>query len=521
MFERAPAPTPESQTARPAGVWSFVDPRTVSVAVIFLAVLIRVFAPLDADIDWLMSVCRAVLSGKRLYVDIVETNPPMAIFIYMPAAVIEKLTHLPAEAVFTAMMLVGGSGAAWVLSICARRAGETTAWLLPVMLMVLLVAPLEAFGQREHVALLLLTPILGVAMLRMARQTVPVWLILIAGLGAGMAPMIKPFFVYGIVAVYGILAVRRRNLRLLLCPEALLAASLTVLYAVWVWREIPVYLHNIVPMLYDIYAPMRLSFFAPGISVKVMMWLLSIACLYAACGKRVFDPAPLVLMTASAGFVVSFVEQGRGWPYHAMMFILPTLLAVLLCTETGFTRPNDQRGERRLLASLAALVLATSPLGYFLLFGYLGGGVVPAIRAAVKHPSVMSITFDQRPGHPITTEVHGTWVGTYSSRWITLNARYLLQIETDPAKRARLENWLRVDRRAVNHDLTKRPDIVLVGLGPFDWPGWIAADPQTKALMADYVPLATDRLSPTQRKINEGVTAYIRKDLRPAPPATP
>ena len=69
------------------------------------------------------------------------------------------------------------------------------------------------------------------------------------------------------------------------------------------------------------------------------------------------------------------------------------------------------------------------------------------------------------------------------------------------------------DRTAANRDLMKRPDVVLVGLGPYDWHGWIDADPQTKALMEDYVLVAKDEMTPQKRKTYEGVETWVRKDL--------
>ena len=37
-----------------------------------------------ADTSWLITVCERVLAGERLYVDLIETNPPFSVWLYMP-----------------------------------------------------------------------------------------------------------------------------------------------------------------------------------------------------------------------------------------------------------------------------------------------------------------------------------------------------------------------------------------------------------------------------------------------------
>ena len=484
-------------------------PAMAALLVTGLAIAIRCVAPIDPNVDWLMSNCRAFLEGHRLYVDIVETNPPMAIFIYLPAAGMEALTGLPAEAVFSVMLLAIGTASAWLFCRCARFAGVTTPWLLPLVLFGLLVAPLAAFGEREHVALVLVMPLLGVAILRAARRTVPLAVMTGAGAAAGLVPMIKPHFALGIIAVYAALAIRRRDARLLLCPEAAIAAVMTAVYLGLVWWRVPAYGHNVVPMLLELYRPMRSPVTDPAIASKLAWWAAGVACLVWSMRRAVLQPLPFVLLAASAGFVLGFIDQGRGWAYHALPFVALSLIAVAATVAPAIT--GNAPGRR--IAAIAAVLAALIPLGT--LTGFTGryDKVVQPIRATVPHPTVMAIAFDLTPGHPITTEAGGTWAGTFSSRWITVNASYLLKREHDPARQDRLRAWLRYDRAVTNRDLMKRPDIVLVGLGPFDWPGWIDADPQTRALMRDYVPLAEDQLTPRQRQHVEGVAAYVRKDL--------
>ncbi len=493
-----------------------IDARVVPVAIVALAVVIRCLVPIDANIDWLISNCRRFLDGARLYKDIVETNPPMAIFIYLPATLVERLTGLPAEGVFTAMLLGAGTASAWVFYKLVRdQLPESPARhvLLASVLFAVLVAPLSAFGEREHVALVLLLPLYGVAVRRANGEAVSWLLIVLAGGLAGLAPMIKPYFALGVAAPYVFVAICRRNILSLLAPEAMLAAAMLGVYALLVAQFIPAYAKEVVPLLVDLYQPMRLPLMELLISFKTIMWVASAVCLYIAVRHRLFDPVTGVLVSASTGFLLVMLIQGRNWPYHAY----PAVALMLMAMPCAILPALTSGDPKRRVPAIAAVIAAMAHLSYFTGFGYGGGGVVAPIQAAVKHPTIMSISFDLTPGHPITTEAHGMWAGTYSSRWITANANFLLQKAVDPKRRDRLKAWMAYDRMVTNRDLMKRPDIVLVGLGPFNWLGWIDADPETHRLMQDYAPLAKDTLTPAQRQRFEGVEAYIRKDLIAAP----
>ncbi len=474
-------------------------------AVIALAVVIRLFAPLDPNIDWLISNCRAFLHGAALYHDIVETNPPMAVFVYLPAAVVERLSGLAAEPVFTVMVLLAGTGSAVFFSRCVKDR-----WVLPVSLFVVLVAPLSAFGEREHVALILMLPLFGLLILRADGQAIGWREIVVAGVLAGLAPMIKPYFALGIVTACLWLAISRRNWRALFAPEAMAAGGTTLLLAAWVWLCLPAYPHEVLPLLMDVYTPLRRPWLDYLHSTNVKACVIAVVALGLALRGRQAGPAIGVLLAGFAGFFVAFLIQGRGWPYQAYPAV------ALLMLATGLVTATSGKGREKIyaIAAVAAVLLNLVTYSVFIGAGYGGRKLVAPIRAAVTAPTVMSITSDLTPGHPLTTEVGGSWAGTYSSRWVTVNAIKLLRRHPDAATAARLQGWLKNDRAVTNRDLaTRRPDIVLVGTGTWDWRQWIAEDAETARLMANYQPLAEDSLTPAQKELYEPMIAFIRKDL--------
>ena len=486
-----------------------VSAGTWSVVVIVLAFVIRVFAPLTTDTDWLMSNCRRFLDGAVLYKDIIETNPPMAIFMHLPAALVERWTGVPAEPVFTAMVFVAATGSAVFFSRCVQAVEPKLRLILPLTLAVLLIAPLSTFDEREQVALILTLPLFGAAILRAYGQRIPWAMIVLTGLAAGMAPMIKPHFALGVAGAYIALALLQRRPWPLLSPEAVIAAVVTVAYGVATMVFMPAYGHDVLPLLFDLYRPMKKPFWYMLFLIPTLAWMAAVAGLWFATRGRLLTPFNSVLLAASAGYLIGFIDQGRGWAYQMYPALSLLMLVVFPAVPAALT--SGQPTQR--VPAVAAIIAVLSTLGYSTIFGAVGGGVIAPIQAVVAHPTMMSITFDLTPGHPIVTRTHGTWVGTFSSRWVTVNSAYLAHETKDPAKLAKYRQWQAYDRAVTNRDLAKRPDIVLVGIGPFNWPGWITRDPDTKRMMADYVLLSEDRLSVQKRKDFEGVQAWIRRDL--------
>ena len=59
------------------------------------AMLLQQRLQLNLDVSWLLVAGERLLDGERLYVDIVEINPPMSVFAYLPGIVLARATVIP------------------------------------------------------------------------------------------------------------------------------------------------------------------------------------------------------------------------------------------------------------------------------------------------------------------------------------------------------------------------------------------------------------------------------------------
>jgi hypothetical protein len=154
---------------------------------------------LQPDTAWLLYASDHMLRGSRLYVDLIETNPPLIVWLDAVPVLAGRLLGIASGPMFIAMTLALALGSvAW----CARLLGR----LLPeapllrrclVLLILVALVPLarEDFGQREHLFLVLALPYVLLAVLRLRGLSVDrsqAWAI---GAMAGIGIALKPYFV--------------------------------------------------------------------------------------------------------------------------------------------------------------------------------------------------------------------------------------------------------------------------------------------------------------------------------------
>ena len=93
--------------------------RTLAPAALVLALSIglRFVLMPNADVAWLLTMADRMLDGKRLYVDIIEANPPFSVYMYLLPAAIARALGLSGAAVTETLVFLEGFASLW---FCAR-----------------------------------------------------------------------------------------------------------------------------------------------------------------------------------------------------------------------------------------------------------------------------------------------------------------------------------------------------------------------------------------------------------------
>ncbi|WP_245315342.1 hypothetical protein [Bradyrhizobium neotropicale] len=459
---------------------------TIVAAILATALLIQIPLVLNADLGWLLTANEKILDGRRLGIDLFESNPPLSVYMYMPAVKLARLTGIAPEYIVIILVIVEIVGALVVIDRAAAaaklEAGERnfSAWSLAILLAIL---PGAIFGQREHIAVIALTPFVAITAIRW-RGFDPGPVAIFGGLGAGLAMCIKPFFALVLGLPIILAAVRQRSFGPLLTFEACTAAITVASYGAVVFAVFPEYLFSYAPMVTEAYLPIRREFGSLlPLPIAVVGASIAFLRLVAPQNFRMWSDATPWL-AASVGGGAAFLLQGKGWPYTAYALCLFAIAAPLLhvCTKT-------------LRAAVAIGGLAVVVLVGFYLSSPAPGfpSLEQRVQALVKHPRLLTITDHIGLGHPLVRQIHGIWVGSSCAQLLAAGA-ILRQNGSQPtqAEQAKLDDIIQFERRQLLADLRNgRPDVILVdtyllSTFQFDWLAWANSDPELKKELSHY-----------------------------------
>ncbi|MBS1168681.1 MAG: hypothetical protein H6R00_4706 [Proteobacteria bacterium] len=456
-----------------------------------LAVVFHALMPTKDDISWLIVNAEALLDGKELYKDIIETNPPLSVLLYVPAVLVERLIGLRAELASVIITALIGLAVAHLIRRRLDLAGvEGGGRLEAAIALVFLVLPLGAYGQKDHVAALIALPFcVELGLFSDGRRKMSVS----TGVLVGLSVAIKPQFALAALLPCLWMAARvwRKGERfwpfLVVNRATVTAGLLVVTFQGLVYWLFPAFFRDVLPIVLEVYVPPRQSlatllFPLMGILVPA---LLILSLLY---GPR--TTLAEVIGAAGFGFFAAFLIQGKGWPYH----LFPaTSYGLFLFSAEALPRLWKERQNR---SPAVALLMATTILSIHSIWMTATwtdwSALTRAIKATgIQQPTILNIAASHEVGHPSTRDAGGRWVGTFSCRWITMLATNRTLDGAKGTNRDALAAWIAYDRQVLRRDIAeKHPDLILVDRrGTFDWLAWAREDPDTARLLEGYRPV--------------------------------
>lgn len=488
---------------RPARLAASLASPWITLTLILIAIGQQLCGHLDCDVSWFITFAEKVLDGAVPYIDVTDPNPPAAFLVLTPAVLLARAYHVAVEPVVAILVLLSGifsiAASVVIFRYGAPRSREDWRLVLNASVFLLLVAPALVFAEREHLALLALSPFLATLAARAEGGRVPKSLRILAGVGAGLAICFKPFFALAVVLPALALAFRERSPRLLFTAEMAAAASLCVAYAIVTLGLFPAYAQYALPVIADVYQPARDTFGNLVFLSLAPFNVALLAALFAAAANGFTHPpvAPGFVASASArvcafasiGFLIGFFLQGKGWSNHAYPGVVLALLAWCFFALDGHPRARAAR-EGRLFkfVFLPAFVAAPFLFGAFKVLADVEehpGLRAEIARVAPPRPRLIVMARQLDYGHPVTRQLEGTWVGRPNALWTASLAAWLLRDATDPAWRARLEDYRRRDLVGFVEDVRAgRPDAIVVE--DRDTREWVLKQPESMTALDGY-----------------------------------
>ena len=487
------------------GVWQTSLRFWLEIVALFIAaVAMRHVVAANTDVSWLLIAGERWLDGQRLYSEILETNPPMAVLSYIPGILVARALGVSAEIVVDGLLFAAIAAS---LAISARILRNSSALAASqrgpfavLAVAVLAILPVQAFGQREHLVVIGLLPSFAVLALRMKRETPPAWAIAIAGLGLGLALSFKPHFAIPVLGCLGVAALHLKSWRIFFVPENFIAAAIVGGYGACIVLFFPEYFTVIAPLLRDVYTiglPFNLMLEKP----VVPLWGIALIGTMLQKRGKAFDSTHLLSIAASLGFGLVYFLQRKGWPYHSYPMMAFALLAFGCARPAGDDVTALGRGW---LAGAAAAFAALFMMSMVWFNHALDARPLQAAVARLgQHPTILAISGNAGIAHPLTRAVGGVWAFRQQVLLVASYDRYLRGTASpDRQTLAMLEGYGAREREWLIADFRMyRPTIVLVDNFTDDWGSWMRASPELVDLLKGY------RLSETVM----GVDIYLKR----------
>lgn len=460
---------------RPRAIVGFA-PMIATLAVAVIGIVIQcLWMPIDSDVSWLITVCERLLGGDRLYVDIIEVNPPASVWMYLPLVWFSHAIAARPEAIVAGTFVVGSLASIFATMKLTSRLDRPPApiWVAPALAFITLVLPMGLFAQREHAALLLALPAFATLALIAEGKRLSSAALLSSGFAAGLIVVIKPPFLLAVAAPALWAAWKCRSIRPIIAPIAAGIVA-TVLYAVAVAGLAPAYF-GLLSVIGRTYAPMHEVLW----KVVVGPTLYPAVCLALAALLR--PPRIPLLATAfglgSAGFVLAAILQAKNYPNHLLPGTgLAIAALIVVMVEAGVET------VRRLTVFAALATIVAGAMYQWAIRPQ------PAVEAAVRsvappHPTVIALSPQLRTGHPLTRNIGGRWVGSSAGLFTAAGALFV-GLKDQGARKA-----YRADIDSFVTDVARhRPDIVLVDR---DSKHWLMREPAIARAMRSYRPAAS------------------------------
>lgn len=455
--------------------------------------------PLNHDVSWIISIAQRVLAGEVLYVDVVELNPPLIVWLTLPLVAAAQLLHVDPGQLLRVVVLavVAGVCASCARIVHGRLPPACEQALAPLTVYAAVVVAGYDFGQREHLAMLLALPYLALAVLRaQGEPTAARWRIAAAAL-ASIGFVFKPHLLLVPLLVEAVVASRNRRW---FDGTATTIGVAACLYAVAVLVFAPAYLH-VASMVSAAYGTGYLgkSVFT---FIGVKNFQVAALCIVFAAVVRPGPRALLqVLCAATAGFAASALLQAKGWSYHWYpVAALATVLFGLSAAQVLQRRAGDRAP---LVVGLAVLALSTLSLLAAPRSGALENPMPAVFSPLVKRLGggpVMILSNTVRASYPLVTE-RGVGAALSLPTMAVLSASIL-------AGDRRLEAYLRAI--VVRDMLRQAPRVLIVenapeGMPPsFDFLEYLALDPAFRRELGRFQLVASVRGFRVYRRAGEG-----------------
>ena len=466
-----------------------------------LVLTVTMRTPLKDDVAWLIYVARKWMGGQQLYVDLVEVNPPLIIWLSAIPALLGQWLGVMGRVVAMPYFALIILASAWWSAGLLQRLGslyQDRITVFAIMATVLMLIPANELGQREHLLVAIALPYLCVVTLSLHRLDPGRRNSLIAGALAALACALKPRFVIAFAMVEAVALIgglrpwRWVNVG---------AGTVIAAYVAGILLFYPAYLDHAVPLALAVYgvsdattqALLEVSF--PMLaSVAALGLVLAVA---AHSRQRERWALAVLFAFALASVLVYFLAR-KEWFYHRLPALITTMLGLVLWLAAMAQRSARATSPRPAWLASAAAALMVAVVAFST-----GERMLPRMLLAAdpevsteaklerllkKEKARSYVAFSEwiALGFPVVNNTDVTWASRFDSMWALNGELWRAKFDPNAARDWPVRRWV------VRDFIAGCPDVVAVDVRAE--PNYIgvlvAADASFAELWRNYTEIA-------------------------------
>ncbi|UWQ13862.1 GtrA family protein [Aliiroseovarius sp. M344] len=444
--------------------------------------------PVNHDTAWYLVATRKMLDGAKLYVDIIEVNPPLTFYLTIPAIwIADFLSISDSNGQYIFFTLLYYTSLLWSGAIL-RSTTDLSPFRRNVfffaMAVVYLLAAADQTVQREHLLVLFLSPWLIWNLSPSARSPS-----LTSSVFAAIGICIKPFFLVFPVAFLLRDMWRNRSLKPILYARYMVMLAVGVCYLAFVALRHPEYLNEIIPIASLVYGAYKNTVIL-SLTGSIQPLALGLIILLPVVRSRTDGGMTFALAALAA--LASFVVQSTGFSYQLIPFVTYSLLA-----GAWFLVNSTPVSLGAVLSSLASALLLMGLYDRGKYTSTITEEVIQVAQEVGPISSIMTGSFQLDPGAPVALRLGVDWVSRYPANWLYPGAVQQLEATDCNAQIdlcAQLQAIADRNRNDNFEDIIRyMPDLIVSDRAvmppsdnPFTWMTFMKGDPRFDELMKNY-----------------------------------
>ncbi len=308
-----------------------------------------------------------LLDGKVPYVDFVDINPPLIMYLNAVPAFVARRLGIAPIVTFSLFVVV-----VVAVSTAALQSQLADGWSIERGDAAVLASLWAAFsfgmwhvgqfGQREHLLVLLYIPLLVARCRRTVGVQIPRWRAVLLGVAGGVGVCVKPHFMVVVLLIELRLLLATREIRRFATAELAGFASVPVAYALhflfvpaamrdsFFYRWVPLVARN-----YSVYSSAFPDIITAVIVIAALVSLVALAArgLWAGSIRVLADALSVFVL----GSVAVYAFQAKGWFYHQVAAVGGTVLLLGMVVAARCAPVKPGRAVALSVRALGAMVL--------------------------------------------------------------------------------------------------------------------------------------------------------------------